>query len=109
MNLQPTVKYDLPPNESENKLIESEEYKLQYDFRRLKKIDKTSARYSRYDQKKDKNNKKKLCSPLEKGEIVLVLSSRLKKKDYKRKTLLSYFIKARQNKKVSLTKIVDSL
>ena len=54
MNLQPTVKYDLPPSESENKLIESEEYKLQYDFRRLKKIDKTSARYSRYDQEKDK-------------------------------------------------------
>lgn len=49
MNLQTTLKYGLPPNEAEKKLVESEEYKLDYDFCRLKKTDETSGKYLRND------------------------------------------------------------
>ena len=81
MNIQPTRKYGVPPNEVEKKSIESEEYKLSYDIDRIRKVDKDAARYARYDLKRDKKSKKKLRSPLQTGEIVFVLSSRIKKKD----------------------------
>ena len=54
--------------------------KLDYDFKRLKKVDNDTERYSRYDAKRDKKSKKKLRSPLNRGEIVYVLSARIKKK-----------------------------
>ena len=81
MNMLPTRKYGVPPEEVEKKSLESEEYKLDYDFKRLKKVDKDAARYSWYDKKVDKRNKKNLRSPLNVGEVVYVLSGRLKKKD----------------------------
>ena len=80
MNIYPTRKYGVPPEEVEKKSLESEEYKLDYDFKRLKKVDKDAERYSRYDTKRDKKSKKKLRSPLNLGEIVYVLSARIKKK-----------------------------
>ena len=54
----PTRKYGVPPEEVEKKSLESEEYKLDYDFKRLKKVDKDAERYSRYDAKRDKKSKK---------------------------------------------------
>ena len=57
MNMLPTRKYGVPLKEVEKKSLESEEYKLDYDFKRLKK------------------------SPLNVAEVVYVLSGRLKKKD----------------------------
>ena len=81
MNIQPTRKYGVPPNEVEKKSLESEEYKLSYDIDRIRKVDKDAARYARYDLKRDKKSKKKLRSPLQTGEILFVLSSRIKKKD----------------------------
>ena len=67
MNMQPTRKYGVPPNEVEKKSIESEEYKLSYDIDRIRKVDKDAARYARYDLKRDKKSKKKLRSPLQTG------------------------------------------
>ena len=55
MNIFATRKYGVPPEE---KSLESEEYKLDYDFKRLKKVDKDAERYSRYDAKRDKKSKK---------------------------------------------------
>ena len=81
MNIRPTRKYGVPPNEVEKKSIESEEYKLSYDIDRIRKVDKDAVRYARYDLKRDKKSKKKLRYPLQTGEIVFVLSSRIKKKD----------------------------
>ena len=46
MNMLPSRKYGVPPEEVENNSLESEEYKLDYDFKRLKKVDKDAARYS---------------------------------------------------------------
>ena len=40
MNIFPTKKYGVPPKEMEKKSLEPEEYKLDYDFKRLKKVDK---------------------------------------------------------------------
>ena len=40
MNIFPTKKNGVPPEEVEKKSLESEEYKLDYDFKRLKKVDK---------------------------------------------------------------------
>ena len=89
INLQPTGKYGVPPEEVEKKLNQSEEYRLTYDFSRLKKVDKNAERYSRYDRESDKKAKKKLHSPLVEGELVYLLSCRLKEK-----TPIQYFIKA---------------
>ena len=58
MNMLPTRKYGVPPEEVEKESLESKEYKLDYDFKRLKKVDKDAARYSRYNKKEDKRNKK---------------------------------------------------
>ena len=77
----PTRKYGVPPEEVEKKSLESEEYKLNYDFKRLKKSNKDVAQHFRYDKKVDKRKKKILRSPLNLGEVVYVLSGRLKKKD----------------------------
>ena len=81
MNILPTRKYGVPPEEVEKRSLESEEYKLYYDFKRLKKVSKDAERYSRYNAKRHKKSKKKLRSPLNLGEIVYVLSARIKKKD----------------------------
>ena len=54
MNIFPTGKYSIPPEEVEKKSLDSEEYKLEYDFKRLKKVGKDAQRYSRYNAKRDK-------------------------------------------------------
>ena len=51
MNLQPSRKYGVPPEEVEKKSTESVEYRLMYGFSRLKKVDKDAERYSRFDRK----------------------------------------------------------
>ena len=53
MNILPTRKNEVPPEEVEKKSLEYEEYKLDYDFKRLKKVDKDTD-----TTKKDKRNKK---------------------------------------------------
>ena len=58
MNMLSTRKYRVPPEEVEKESLESEECKLDYDIKRLKKFDKDAARYSRYGKKEDKKNKK---------------------------------------------------
>ena len=82
MNKQPTLKYGIPPNDVEKNSFESEEYKLDDDFTRLKMIEKAAKRSKRYDQNIDKRRKEKLRSPQEKGELVYVLSGTLKKKTH---------------------------
>ena len=78
-----------------------EEYKLDYDFKRLKKVDKDADRYSRYDVKRDKKSKKKqLRSLLNLGEIVYILSARIKKKTHH-----PFSIKVARIKKVFSIKI----
>ena len=56
MILQPTRNYGVPPEEVEKKSTKSEEYRLTFDFSRLKKVDKDAERYSRFNQKSDKKS-----------------------------------------------------
>ena len=46
MNIQPTAKYRVAPEEVEKKSLNSEEeFELKYDFKRIKIVDKSAARY----------------------------------------------------------------
>ena len=58
MNLKSTRKYGVPPEHVEKESSEIEEYRLTYDFSRLKKVDKDAERYSKYDRRSDKKAKK---------------------------------------------------
>ena len=81
MNNTKTEKYNLEPEVIERKSVQDENFKERYDFHRLNQITKTSERYKRHDIKIDLKRKKKLREPLVIGERVLILASRLKKKD----------------------------
>ena len=81
MNSIPTIKYGIEPNTVEEKSLSSEAYKESFDICRLQKVSKATNRYTRYETKKYLSKKKKSSQPLEIGEEVLLLSSRLKKKD----------------------------
>ena len=54
----PTRKYGVTPEKVEKKPLESEEHKLDSDFKRLKKVDKDATGYSQYDKKQTKEIKK---------------------------------------------------
>ena len=78
----PSRKYGVPPEEVENNSLESEEYKLDYDFKRLKKSTRTQHGILNTTKKQIKEiTKKVLISQLNVGEVVYVLSGRLNKKD----------------------------
>ena len=81
MNNTKTEKYSLEPEVIERKSLQNENFKERYDFHRLNQITKASERYKRHDIKIDLKRKKKLREPLVIGERVLILASRLKKKD----------------------------
>ena len=63
-----------------------------YDFHRIVKVRKFAERYERSDIKSGRRFCKKLRSPLEIGEKVLVLAERLKKMKH-----LAHYIKVQQN------------
>ena len=81
MNNTKTEKYSLEPEVIERKSLQNENFKERYDFHRLNQITKAPERYKRHDIKIDLKRKKKLREPLVIGERVLILASRLKKKD----------------------------
>ena len=80
MNSLPTAKYGVEPDKIEKRSLESDWFREWFDIRRLPKISKEQPRYERYQKKKYLRKKKKLRFPLEIGEDVLLLSSRIKKK-----------------------------
>ena len=75
------TKYGFEPELIERESLKDENFKERYDFHRLNKVTKDSKRYKRHDIKSDLKRKKKLREPLAIGEHVLILASRLKKKD----------------------------
>ena len=80
MNSLPTSKYGAEPDKIEKKSLESDWFREWFDIRRLSRFSKARPRYERYQKKKYLRKKKKLRVPLEMGEDVLLLSSRIKKK-----------------------------
>ena len=81
MNLLPSPKYGIASSEVEKKSLLSEVYREWFNIRRLGKVSKSQYRYERHKRNKYQKKRKKLRIPLEIGEDVLLLSSRIKKKD----------------------------
>ena len=83
MNNVNSTKYELAPETIEKRSLDPNDGKYfqeTYDFMRLKKIGNNRLRNEKYGEKLDKR-KRKLRSPLNLDEKVLVLAERLKKKD----------------------------
>ena len=83
MNEIISTKYQLVPDTIEKRSLnpnDSKYFQEIYDFMRLKKIETNQARNDRYNEKIDRR-KRKLRSPLNLNEKVLVLAKRLRKKD----------------------------
>ena len=81
MNSLSSPKYGIAPNEIEKKSLLSEVYREWFDIRRLGKVSKSQYRYERHERNKHQKKKKQLRIPWEIGKDVLLLSSRIKKKD----------------------------
>ena len=75
------TKNGVEPEFIERESLKDENFKERYDFYRLNQVTKDSERYKRHDIKINLKRKKKLREPLVIGEHVLILKSRLKKKD----------------------------
>ena len=77
------TKYGFEPELIEKTSSKDENFKERYDFHRLNQVTKDAKRYKRHDIKIDLKRKKKLRQPLVNviGERILILASRLKKKD----------------------------
>ena len=81
MNNTKSIKYDLEPEVIEKRSLTDDNFREKYDFYRLDKVTKALKRYKKYDVNIDLKRKKKLRDPLAISERVLILASRLKKKD----------------------------
>ena len=92
MNKIASQKYVFSPGFVEEKTLNDEKFRKIYDFHRLVKVRKFAERYERSDIKSDRRFHKKLRSPLEISEKVLVLTEKLKKK----KMHLAHCIKVQQ-------------
>ena len=81
MNSLPIAKYGVEPDKIEKRSgRESDWFREWFDIRDLSRISNAHPQYERYQKKKYLRKKKKLRVPLEIGEDVLLLSSRIKKK-----------------------------
>ena len=81
MNNVKSSKYGFEPEYIERESLKDENFKESFDFHRLKRVTKDFKGYKRHDIQFDLKRKKRLREPLAIGERVLILASRLKKKD----------------------------
>ena len=81
MNNTKSIKYGLEPETIEKRSLADDEFREKYDFYRLRQVTRAVKSYKKHDLKVDFKKKKKLREPLAVGERVLILASRLKKKD----------------------------
>ena len=83
MNETISTKYQLLPETIEKRSLNPNDgkyFQVIYDFMRLRKIETNKSRNDQHNEKYDRR-KRKLISPLNIDEKVLVLAERLKKKD----------------------------
>ena len=80
MNLMKSVKYGLPPEETERQSLTSERFKILINMQRTEKTQMLHARLDRYDKKRYSAKRKKLRKELLIGEKVLVFTKIIKKK-----------------------------
>ena len=84
MNSLLSAKYGIAPNEIEKKSLSSENFREWFDIRHLGKVSKSQYRYERHERNKYQKKRKKSRIPLEIGEDVLLLSSKIKKERFTR-------------------------
>ena len=80
LNNKVMLKYGVAPKEIEQRSLDDENYAELFDFKRLYEVGIHNERLQRYNEKIT-SRKQKLRDPLEVGEKVLVLASRIRKKD----------------------------
>ena len=81
LNSRISVKYGDTPNNIEKESLKNDNFREIFDIRRIYKVGLHKDRQDRYYEKIVKRQKKKLRSPLNVNEDVLILAARLKKKD----------------------------
>ena len=81
MNNTKSIKYDLEPEVIEKRSLTDDNFREQYDFYRLYRVTQAFNRYKKHDVNVDIRKRKKLREPLHVSDRVLILASRLKKKD----------------------------
>ena len=81
LNNKKLVKYNETPNNIEKNSLEHDNYREIFDVKRIYRVGLDKDRQNRYFEKIDSRKRNRLRHPLNVGENVLVLASRLKKKD----------------------------
>ena len=59
MNIQPSKKYGISPDEVKSRALKSKKFRVLYNMHRIEKTRKLNIRMNRYDQKKYSKKKKK--------------------------------------------------
>ena len=80
MNIPPSRKYGLSPEEVESRALESERFKTLFNMHRIEKTGKLIQRMDRYNRKKYSKKIIKLRENLNIGERVYVLAEKIRKK-----------------------------
>ena len=60
MNIQPSKKYGISPDEVESRALENEKFRTLFNMHRIEKTGKLNIRMDRCDRKKYLNKRKKL-------------------------------------------------
>ena len=80
MNIMPSLKYGISPENIESKSLNSERLKTLFNMHRIEKTSKLNDRLDRCDKKIHQRKRKKLKENLKVGERVYILAERIKKK-----------------------------
>ena len=75
LNNKKSVKYNETPNNIEKNSLQDDNYREMFDIKRIYRVGLDVDRQNRYYEKIDTRKKKKLRSPLNIGESVLILAS----------------------------------
>ena len=80
MNLRPSKKYGIAPEEEERRALSNERFKTIFNIKRIEKTQGIHSRLDGYNKKKYSSKKKQSRENLSIGEKVYVLAERIKKK-----------------------------
>ena len=80
MNIMPSLKYGISPENIESKSLNSERFKTLFNMHRIEKTSKLNDRLDRYDKQIYQRKRKKLRENLKVGERVYILAESIKKK-----------------------------
>ena len=80
MNLRPSRKYGMAPEEIEQRALSNERFRTIFNMKRMEKTQKLHRRLDDYDKNKYYLKKKKITEDPSIGEKVFVLTERIKKK-----------------------------